>query len=219
MMRTTTAIAAVALAALVVSTPASAGQRSRGAGRSGSGGSGHQSAAPAGRAVARGPVRTAPRGGSYYRGGYSYRPYSYYRPYFYTPYGRGLNFSLFYGYPGYYGYGYPGAYGGYYGAYPYGYGAGYGAGYGYGGTSGYVTAAPGRGYGGVRIDLPERDAEVYVDGYYAGIVDDFDGALQHLELEAGPHHVEIKADGFEPVAFDVNVEPGRTITYRTQLRH
>ena len=40
-----------------------------------------------------------------------------------------------------------------------------------------------------------------------------------LDLEPGPHRIEIRADGFEPVAFDVNVEPGRTITYRTELRH
>jgi hypothetical protein len=216
MMRTTKAVAVIALASLVVSAPAFAGQRNRGGGRSGSHGSG-PSAGP-GRAVPRasGPGRVySGRSGPYYRG-YSYRPYSYYRPYFYTPYGRGLNFSLFYGYPCYYDYGYPSAYG-YYGAYPYGYGGGYG--YGYGGPRGYVSAAPGRAYGGVRIDLPERDAEVYADGYYAGIVDDFDGALQRLELEAGPHRIEIRADGFEPVAFDVNVEPGRTITYRTELRH
>ncbi len=77
---------------------------------------------------------------------------------------------------------------------------------------------PGRIYGGVRIDLPERDAEVFVDGYYAGIVDDFDGVLQQLNLEPGAHRIEIVLDGFEPVAFDVNVEPGRTITYRTRLR-
>jgi hypothetical protein len=213
MMRSTKAIAAVALASLVVSTPAFAGQRGRGEGRSGSRGSG-QSAAPSGHAVPRGSGRVyAPRGGSYYRPYNYYRPYSYYRPYFYTPYGRGLNFSLFYGYPGYYDYGYPGYYGSYYGAYPYGYGYGYGY-----GARGYVAAVPGRAYGGVRIDLPERDAEVYADGYYAGIVDDFDGALQHLDLEPGPHHIEIRAEGFEPVAFDVNVEPGRTVTYRTQLR-
>jgi hypothetical protein len=161
----------------------------------------------------------SPRGGSYYRPYNYYRPYSYYRPYYFSPYGRGLNFSLFYGYPGYYDYGYPSLYGGY-APYPYRYGSGYGYGYGYGygGPRGYVSAVPGRAYGGVRIDLSERDAEVYVDGYYAGIVDDFDGAIQHLDLEPGPHRIEIRADGFDPVAFDVNVEPGRTITYRTELR-
>ena len=39
-----------------------------------------------------------------------------------------------------------------------------------------------------------------------------------MTLEPGPHRIEIQRDGFEPVSFEVNVEPGRTITYRTQLR-
>jgi hypothetical protein len=70
----------------------------------------------------------------------------------------------------------------------------------------------------VRIDLPQRDAEVYVDGYFAGIVDDYDGAFQQLNLEAGPHRIEVRAPGFTPISFEVNIAPGRTITYRTQLR-
>jgi hypothetical protein len=177
-----------------------------------------------GRAVPRSQGHVyAPRGGSYRPYG-TYRPYGYYpaypyagyRPYGYGPYGYGLNFSLFYGYPsyyGYYGYGYPGPWG-----VPYGYGYGAGVGYGYG-AAGYVAAVPGRGYGGVRFNVPDRNAQVYADGYYAGIVDDFDGSMQKLELEAGRHRIEIRADGVEPVSFDVNVEPGRTVTYRTELRH
>jgi hypothetical protein len=75
-----------------------------------------------------------------------------------------------------------------------------------------------RSYGGVRLDLPQRDAEVYVDGYYTGVVDDFDGTFQQINLEPGPHKIEVRAEGFEPVSFDVNVQPGRTITYRAALR-
>jgi len=37
----------------------------------------------------------------------------------------------------------------------------------------------------VRLDVSPRDAEVYVDGYYAGVVDDFDGILQRLRVEPG----------------------------------
>ncbi|HUR34453.1 MAG TPA: PEGA domain-containing protein [Vicinamibacterales bacterium] len=133
-----------------------------------------------------------------------------YRPFYYRPYRPGVALGLYYGYPWYggsyaYGYGYP------YG--PYGYGYGYPS-YGYYGRTGYAV----RAYGGVRIAMPQRDAEVYVDGYYAGVVDDFDGTLQQVNLEPGPHNIEVRADGFEPVAFDVNVEPGRTITYRAALR-
>jgi hypothetical protein len=137
-----------------------------------------------------------------------------YRPYYYRPYRPGVSLGFYYGYPWYvgpYSYGYGFGYG--YG-YPYGY-PGYGyPGYGYYGYPGYAV----RAYGGVRIDVPQRDAEVYVDGYYAGVVDDFDGTFQQVNLEPGPHRIELRAEGFEPVSFDVDVQPGRTITYRAALR-
>ena len=150
--------------------------------------------------------------------GYSYGyPWGYYRPY-------GFGFS--YGYPGpYYGnrfsfgfsYGYPGGYG----YAPYWYGFGYPA-YGYGGYAGpgygYVGAAPGQAYGGVRLDLPQRSAEVYADGYFVGTVDDFDGTFQQVNLEPGPHRIAIRAPGYETIEFDVRIEPGQTITYRADMR-
>ena len=142
-----------------------------------------------------------------------------YRPYYY---GRrpGLTIGFYggYGYPyGYpYRYGYPYAYG-----YPYGYSS---YGYPYGGydyplpPAGYVSAAPGVAYGGVRIQGVPEDAQVFADGYYMGVVDDFDGAFKHLNLQAGAHRIEIRLDGYAPVAFDVNVLPGQTITYHADQR-
>ena len=62
-----------------------------------------------------------------------------------------------------------------------------------------------------------RDAEVYIDGYYAGVVDDFDGRLQGLRLESGNYRVQVALPGFEPLDFDVHVQPGRTTTYRGEL--
>jgi hypothetical protein len=121
-------------------------------------------------------------------------PYGY-RPYGYRP-GWSLNF--YFGRP-YSVYNYP--------AYDYP-SAGYG----------YYSLAPGRAYGAVRIVDAPPDAQVFVDGYYAGVVDDYDGVFQHLNLEAGPHHIEIEEQGYPPIAFDVRVEPGRTITYRANLR-
>ena len=132
------------------------------------------------------------------------------RPYYYRSYRPSTNLRFFYGYPGYYGgyrYGYP-AYG-YYGPSYYGWAAPYGY-----GVRGYA----GRPYGGVRIDLPQRDAEVFVDGYFVGTVDDFDGRLQQANLETGPHRIEVRHPGFAPIQFEVNVEPGRTITYRGDMR-
>lgn len=116
-----------------------------------------------------------------------------------------------YGY-GSYGYG-PYGYGGYgYGGYGYG-GYGYG-GYGYGGYAGDEQT----GRGALKIKVEPNDAEVYVDGYYMGVVDDFDGAFQKMELEAGAHHVEIKAAGYQTLAFDVRIESNQTVTYRGTMQ-
>jgi hypothetical protein len=71
--------------------------------------------------------------------------------------------------------------------------------------------------GKLRLDIDQRDAEVYINGYYAGIVDDFDGRLQGLRLEPGNYEVEVTLPGFEPLDFDVRVTPGRTTTYRGSL--
>ena len=84
---------------------------------------------------------------------------------------------------------------------------------------GYYTPYDGRRryYGEVRLDLRPRDAEVYVDGYFAGLVDDFDGRFERLTLEVGPHRIEIVAPGFVPRAFDVYVDPDRTIDVHGDL--
>lgn len=112
---------------------------------------------------------------------------------------------------------------------PYVYGS-MGPGYFYYGSFGWYPRAAylydrgyfGRGYGfdsgEVRLRVEPRWAEVYVDGYYAGTVDDFDGTFQSLKLESGPYHIEIVAPGFETLEVDLRVTPGEKITYRGNLR-
>jgi hypothetical protein len=124
--------------------------------------------------------------------------------YAYRPFIRGgLDLGLYYGYRSpYWGpYSYP-AYG-----YPLGV------------PPGYATADPGGyGYGSVRLQVKPREAAVSVDGYYVGTVNDFDGVFQHLDLEAGPHRIDIYAPGFAPLTFEVRIDSSRTITYRGDLR-
>ncbi len=81
----------------------------------------------------------------------------------------------------------------------------------------YYDPAPEAVYGGLRITDAPRDAQVFADGNYVGIVDDFDGAAEHLNLEPGQHRIEIHAPGQTPIAFDVVVEAGRTITLRAVI--
>jgi PEGA domain len=109
----------------------------------------------------------------------------------------------------YYG---PGGYGSAY----FGWGSGYRFGSPYSGrVYGYLAPSLAYGtyryFGDVRLLVRPRHAQVYVDGYYAGIVDDFDGVFQRLTLEAGPHEIEIAAPGFESQFFDVYVDPTRTV--------
>ena len=59
---------------------------------------------------------------------------------------------------------------------------------------------------------------MYVDGYFAGHVDDFDGIFQSLTLEEGPHKIEIVAPGFETLDIDIRILPGRKITYKGELK-
>jgi len=72
--------------------------------------------------------------------------------------------------------------------------------------------------GEIRLQVRPRNAEVYVDGYYAGQVNDFDGYFQGLRIEEGPHTIEIVAPGYETLVFNVRIIPGRKIDYRGDLR-
>jgi len=117
-----------------------------------------------------------------------------------------------------YGYGYGGfgfVYGGWGSYYDPWFGAEYGDPfYGYPGV--YVPASAADG--GLRIKVSPSDATVSVDGYYAGRVDDFDNPFQKLRLDPGPHHIEIRKEGYDPLSFDIRVLPDRTTTYTGELK-
>ena len=111
------------------------------------------------------------------------------------------------------GLGFGGYYAGYYGGLydSWGYDPYQGGGYPSGGYGGYDE-------GSLRIRVKPREASVYIDGYFAGQVDDFDGVFQRLHIDSGPHRVEIRADGYEPLTFEINIQPSRTVTYKGELQ-
>jgi hypothetical protein len=127
----------------------------------------------------------------------------------YPGYGYGIYYPGYWGFSSFYydpwfwgGYGYP--YGGYYG--------GYGSGGGYSGSAYYGD------YGKLRLKVKPREAQVYVDGYFSGVVDQFDGVFQRLTLKAGGHRIEIRADGFQTLSFEVLIVPNETLTYSGELK-
>lgn len=48
----------------------------------------------------------------------------------------------------------------------------------------------------LRINVTPTDALVYVDGYFAGKVDDFNGKFQRLHVEPGEHELTIYLEGY-----------------------
>lgn len=85
-----------------------------------------------------------------------------------------------------------------------------------------VEAVPGyQGYypgsGAIRMVVDEKEAEVYVDGYYAGIVDDFDGTFQKLYLQPGEHEIEFRLEGYRTFTQRVLVNPSHTQKLHHQM--
>jgi len=62
----------------------------------------------------------------------------------------------------------------------------------------------------VRTDVTPKDAQVYVDGYYAGRASDFDGAFKRLHVIPGGHAITLYLEGFRTVTEDVYVRPDST---------
>jgi hypothetical protein len=209
----TSAIRPAGAAAPAAAAPAADDQRRRDGARDRGDGTRDRGDNPVvGRAVPREasppPARTA---GTNARGGFEGRN----RGVFIAP----RVYNNYYSYPRrYYPYGY-GAFGlGYFYYDPYTwYPPSYYPGY-YGGYSGGYYDPFFYDVGELRLIVSPRSADVYVDGYFAGRVDDYDGIFQALKLEAGAHHIQILAQGHAPLDFDVRIEPNRKITYRGTLR-
>jgi hypothetical protein len=57
--------------------------------------------------------------------------------------------------------------------------------------------------------------QLYVDGFYVGTLSDF---ANGVELEAGPHAIEIRQPGVDALSFAVNLAPGQATSYRGALK-
>jgi hypothetical protein len=81
------------------------------------------------------------------------------------------------------------------------------------------VGAPGRvapATGMLRFDVTPASTQVFVDSFYAGRIADSDDQ-RVLTLAAGPHRIELRAPDYEPVTFDVRIDPNETIVYRAAL--
>lgn len=221
--RRLTLVAAVAVALPVVAAFAQERARPRSGGSHGSTSTGRS--AGAGRSAGSGAApgasyRAQPRHGlteaqrRHPRAGtgtnWARKGYPYYGGYYpYWGYGG-------WGYPYYdYGWGYP-YYG--WGAPYFGWGGYYGWGYWDPGPGyAYAVPAPGAPPGSVRLIVEPLDARVFVDGRYAGVVDDFDGLFQRLDLAPGSHEIRLEREGYRTHRFEVYVQEGTTLKLRHEM--
>jgi len=117
-----------------------------------------------------------------------YRPY-YYSPFYYRPFWFG--FSPFYDpfFPGWYPV---------YGQYGY---------------PGYYY----RAWSSARIEVKPKEAQVYLDGYFVGIVDQFDGVFQRLDVPPGEHELTVYLPGYRSYHERILFRPGQSYHIRAAL--
>lgn len=70
----------------------------------------------------------------------------------------------------------------------------------------------------VRIQVTPKEAAVYVDGYYAGIVSDFDGLFKRLPLPPGGHEIAIFLEGYKTAHQDLYVTRNKSYKVRYALQ-
>jgi len=188
---------------------------------------------PVGPAYHAAPYHYAPYYGGYHGHAYYAHPYYAFHSHF------SLGFGLYVGYPVAYPYYAPYAYAPYYydsypattypaPAYPYPYpypGYGYpstgdpGTAAPYGPDPGSVNVQPGaQNTGGLSFEITPGAAQIFVDGNYAGVVQDFTPNTAPLALTPGRHHVEVRAPGYQTMTFDVDVLVGQVIPYQGTMQ-
>ena len=71
--------------------------------------------------------------------------------------------------------------------------------------------------GSVRLQVKPEQTEVYVDGYYAGVVDSYDGVFQRLHLPPGEHDIELRLEGHRSIQEQVYLPVGSTYRIRHEM--
>ena len=71
--------------------------------------------------------------------------------------------------------------------------------------------------GSIRLQVKPEETEVYVDGYYAGVVDSYDGFFQRLHLPAGEHEIELRLEGYRSIQEQLYLPIGSTYRIRHEM--
>ena len=70
---------------------------------------------------------------------------------------------------------------------------------------------------GLRLQVAPKETEVFIDGYFAGTVDDFDGFFQRLRLEPGEHDLELYLPNHRSVKQKIYLQPHSTFRVKHEM--
>ena len=79
----------------------------------------------------------------------------------------------------------------------------------------YVTMV--KNAGSLRLEGVPSQAEVYVDGVYAGHAEQFDGVSRRAALAPGNHRIDVRAEGYEHLAFGTRIHKSQATFHRVTL--
>lgn len=71
--------------------------------------------------------------------------------------------------------------------------------------------------GGVSFEITPASAQVWVDGVFAGAVEDFSASSAPLLLAPGDHYVEVRLAGYRTASLDVTIVAGEVTPYQGML--
>lgn len=74
------------------------------------------------------------------------------------------------------------------------------------------------GWGAIDLDVSPERAEIYLDGQYIGIADEYDGFPSYLWLEKGTYDLAIYYEGYETIFRQVSIYPGIVIDVEDRMR-
>src|SRR5215210_4971661 len=59
----------------------------------------------------------------------------------------------------------------------------------------------------LRVNVQPKEASVYVDGYFAGTVEEFDGRFQRLHVLPGEHEIVVYLEGYRSLKQRLYLSP------------
>lgn len=72
--------------------------------------------------------------------------------------------------------------------------------------------------GGLVLESVPGMAQVFVDGNYVGLAEEFGPGGRAINLDPGAHRIELRAPGYETLVFNVMIEPNGVVRYRADMQ-